>query len=37
MLDTVKIYNPVPVGMESQYLAMLLREYAAFCEKEPTS
>jgi hypothetical protein len=36
MLDTVKIYNPVPVGIDNQYLAMLLREYTAFCKKEPT-
>ena len=36
MLDTVKIYNPLPVGKDKQYHAMLLREYKVFCEKEPT-
>jgi uncharacterized metal-binding protein len=34
LLDTVKIYNPVPEGLEEQYLAVLLQEYTAFCEKE---
>jgi hypothetical protein len=35
MLDAVKIYNAVPVGMDDQYLAMLLREYAVFCGRAP--
>jgi len=35
LLDTVKIYNSVPEGMDIQYRAVLLREYSAFCEKEP--
>ncbi len=34
LLDTVKIYNPVPEGADEQYLAVLLQEYTAFCEKE---
>lgn len=37
LLDAVKIYNPVPAGMEEGYLAMLLREYTAFCEKDRIS
>ncbi len=37
MLETVKIYNAVPDGMDDQYRAMLLREYEAFCEKARTS
>jgi uncharacterized metal-binding protein len=35
LLETVKIYNPVPEGADEQYLAVLLREYTAFCEKGP--
>ncbi len=34
LLETVKIYNPVPEGVELQYQAILLQEYTAFCEKE---
>jgi len=38
LLDTVKIYNPVPSGAEETYTEMLLREYAAYCsEKEPAA
>ncbi len=33
LLDTTKIYNPVPAKHEASYLAMLLREYTAFCDK----
>lgn len=37
MLDTVKIYNAVPIGLDGQYLAMLFREYKAFYEKAGSS
>jgi hypothetical protein len=30
LLDTVKIYNPVPAGAEGAYAETLLREYAVF-------
>jgi hypothetical protein len=35
LLDSVKIYNSVPGGMEAQYLAVLFQEYANFYKKEP--
>ncbi len=34
LLDTVKIYNPVPEGADEQYKTVLMREYAAFYKKE---
>jgi uncharacterized metal-binding protein len=34
LLETVKIYNPVPIGEDEVYAASLLREYSAFCEKQ---
>lgn len=34
LLETVKIYNPVPADEESAYMAALEREYAAYCEKQ---
>ncbi len=34
LLDTVKLYNPVPEGTDEPYKTVLMREYAAFCEKE---
>ena len=34
LLETVRIYNPVPKGAELQYQAVLLQEYSAFCERE---
>jgi uncharacterized metal-binding protein len=37
LLETVKIYNPVPAGEEEAYAVTLLREYAAFCEKQETT
>jgi hypothetical protein len=33
LLETTKIYNVVPAELESDYLAMLLREYTAFCNE----
>ena len=37
LLESTKIYNPVPVDLEKEYLAKLLREYIAYCEKAGTS
>jgi hypothetical protein len=34
LLETVKVYSPVPAREEESYAAALLREYAAFCEKQ---
>ena len=34
LLETVKIYNPVPEEAEANYREALLREYAAYCEQE---
>ena len=34
LLETVKVYNPVPPGEEQAYSASLAREFAVFCEKE---
>lgn len=33
LLETVKIYNPVPSEEEPAYAAALVREYAAYCER----
>jgi hypothetical protein len=34
LLESVKIYNPIPPGEDEAYAASLLREYAAFCEQQ---
>jgi uncharacterized metal-binding protein len=34
LLDTVKIYNPIPEGMDERYLEVLLQEYEIFWDKE---
>jgi hypothetical protein len=34
LFDSVKIYNAVPPEAEASYREAVLREYAAFCEKE---
>jgi hypothetical protein len=34
LYDTVKIYNPIPTGEAETYAYAILREYAAYCEKE---
>ena len=34
LFETVKIYNAVPLEAEGSYREAVLREYAAFCEKE---
>jgi hypothetical protein len=38
LLETVRIYNPIPAGEEAAYAEALLHEYTAFCadtEKMP--
>ncbi len=35
LLEAVRIYNPIPQGAEESYLKAILREYAAFLEREP--
>ncbi len=37
LLDTVKIYNPIPAGEESNYAEARLIAYKAYCEKELVS
>jgi len=38
LLETVKIYNPVPAGAEDTYAEIILHEYAIFCNgKEPVT
>lgn len=34
LLETVRIYNPVPAGEEPAYAAVLDREYSAYCERQ---
>jgi uncharacterized metal-binding protein len=34
LLETVKIYNPIPPGEDEAYAALLLRDYKAFCEQQ---
>jgi hypothetical protein len=34
LLDSVKIYNPIPPGEEDAYAAALRHEFAAFCEQQ---
>jgi uncharacterized metal-binding protein len=34
LLETVKVYNPIPAGAEADYAAALLREYAGYCAKQ---
>lgn len=34
LLETVKIYNPIPPGEDEAYAASLVREYAAFCKQQ---
>jgi hypothetical protein len=33
LLETMKIYNPIPADEDEAYAAVLAREYAAFCEQ----
>ncbi len=37
LLETVKVYNPVPAGEDEAYAATLLHEYAVFCERQGTT
>jgi uncharacterized metal-binding protein len=34
LLETVKVYNPIPPGEDEIYAASLAREYAVFCEQQ---
>jgi uncharacterized metal-binding protein len=34
LLETVKVYNPIPPGEEQVYSSSLAREFTVFCEKE---
>ncbi len=34
LLDTVKLYNPIPAGSEEAYAETLLREYTAYCAEK---
>lgn len=34
MLEMVKVYNPVPHGVEKAYAEALLREYSAYCNQK---
>lgn len=36
LFETVKVYNAVPPEAEASYREAVLREYAAFCQKEKT-
>jgi uncharacterized metal-binding protein len=37
LLETVRIYNPIPDSAEKTYAAALLREYQAFCQQQEAS
>jgi hypothetical protein len=37
LLETVKVYNPIPGEAEEAYAAALLREYTIFCQKQGVS
>lgn len=34
LIDTVKVYNPIPESEEGEYAAVLLQEYDRYCQKE---
>lgn len=34
LLETVKVYNPIPPGAEEAYTAAILDEYSAYCSKK---
>ncbi|MGA9350460.1 MAG: putative zinc-binding protein [Anaerolineae bacterium] len=34
LMQTVKIYNPIPDGQEAAYAEAIMREYTAFCEEQ---
>jgi len=34
LMETVKVYNPIPDGQEAAYTQAVIREYAAFCQEK---
>jgi uncharacterized metal-binding protein len=34
LMDTVKVYNPIPESEEGEYAAAILQEYSQYCRKE---
>jgi len=34
LIETVKVYNPIPNGQQAAYAQAVMREYAAFCQEE---
>jgi uncharacterized metal-binding protein len=34
LMETVKVYNPIPEGQQAAYARAVMREYAAFCQEE---
>jgi uncharacterized metal-binding protein len=34
LMETVKVYNPIPDGQEAAYARAVMREYAAFCREK---
>lgn len=34
LMETVKVYNPIPDGQEVAYTEAVMREYAAFCQEK---
>ncbi len=37
LLEAVKVYNPLPAGMDDRYRGLLLREYKAYLEREASA
>jgi len=34
LIETVKVYNPIPAGQQAAYAWAVMREYAAFCQEK---
>jgi hypothetical protein len=34
LMQTVRVYNPIPEGQEASYADAILREYRAFCQEQ---
>jgi uncharacterized metal-binding protein len=34
LMETIKVYNPIPDGQEAAYAQAVMREYAAFCQEK---
>jgi uncharacterized metal-binding protein len=34
LMETVRVYNPIPDGQQAAYAQAIMREYAAFCQEE---